>query len=110
MRVSYFRAVVWLSLTAACALVLQRDGAAQQTVPFENGNPIAPAGFEPHPIPAEPIEYDTAEVMRIRVAPVARGLVNPWSLAFLPDGVCPDTEVLTLPRHQDTKDLTHRSW
>ena len=24
--------------------------------------------------------------MRIRVVPVARGLVNPWSLAFLPDG------------------------
>ena len=86
MRVSYFRAVVWLSLTAACALVLQRNSTAQQTVPFENGNPIAPAGFEPHAIPAEPIEYDTAEVMRIRVVPVARGLVNPWSLAFLPTG------------------------
>jgi aldose sugar dehydrogenase len=86
MRVSYFRAAVWFSLTAACALVLQRDGTAQQTVPFENGNPIAPAGFEPHAIPAEPIEYDTAEVMRIRVVPVARGLVNPWSLAFLPTG------------------------
>jgi glucose/arabinose dehydrogenase len=85
MRLSYFRAVVWLSLTAASGLVLQRDGRAQQTVPFENGNPIAPAGFEPHAIPAEPIEYDTAEVMRIRLVPVARGLVNPWSLAFLPD-------------------------
>jgi aldose sugar dehydrogenase len=92
MRVSYFRPVVWLSLTAACALVLQRDGTAQQTVPFENGNPIAPSGFEPHAIPAEPIEYDTAEVMRIRVVPVARGLVNPWSLAFLPDGTMLVTE------------------
>src|SRR5678815_3596017 len=89
MRVSYFRAVVWLSLTAACALVLQRDGTAQQTVPFENGNPIAPAGFEPHAIPAEPIEYDTAEVMRIRLVPVARGLVNPWSVTFLPDPSTP---------------------
>src|SRR5215204_2880616 len=85
MRLSYFRAVVWLSLTAACAIVLQHVGTAQQTVPFENGSPIAPAGFEPQPIPAEPIEYDTAEVMRIRVVPVARGLVNPWSLAFLFD-------------------------
>jgi glucose/arabinose dehydrogenase len=85
MPLSYFRPVVWLSLTAVCALVLQRVGTAQQTVPFENGNPIAPAGFEPHAIPAEPIEYDTAEVMRIRLVPVARGLVNPWSVAFLPD-------------------------
>jgi len=24
--------------------------------------------------------------MRIRVVPIARQLVNPWSLAFLPDG------------------------
>jgi len=60
-------------------------GIAQQAVPFEGGVPLAPAGFEPQPIPAEPIEYDTAEVMRIRVVPIARGLVNPWSIAFLPD-------------------------
>ena len=60
--------------------------AAQQAVPFANGVPVAPAGFEPQEIPAAPIEYNTAEVMRIRVVPVARGLVNPWSLAFLPDG------------------------
>ncbi|MEP7304008.1 MAG: PQQ-dependent sugar dehydrogenase [Acidobacteriota bacterium] len=65
---------------------------AQQAVPFEGGAPVAPAGFEPQPIPAEPIEFDTAEVMRIRVVPVARGLVNPWSLAFLPDGTMLVTE------------------
>ena len=66
--------------------------AAQQAVPFANGVPVAPAGFEPQPIPAAPLEYDTAEVMRIRVVPVARGLVNPWSLAFLPDGTLLVTE------------------
>lgn len=77
--------ICWFGVS--CALVaVPLVGTAQQTVPFENGSPIAPAGFEPQPIPAEPIEYDTAEVMRIRVVPVARGLVNPWSLAFLPDG------------------------
>jgi glucose/arabinose dehydrogenase len=74
---------VWLRVACAC-IAVQVAAAAQQTVPFENGIPVAPAGFEPRPIPAEPIEYDTAEVMRIRVVPVARGLVNPWSLAFLP--------------------------
>ena len=66
--------------------------AAQQRVAFDGGTPVAPAGFEPQPIPAEPLEYDTAEVMRIRVVPVARGLVNPWSLAFLPDGTMLVTE------------------
>ncbi|HVQ13551.1 MAG TPA: hypothetical protein VMS40_08170, partial [Vicinamibacterales bacterium] len=69
----------------ACAfLAIQLVGQAQQTVPFDGGIPVAPAGFEPQPIPEAPVEFDTAEVMRIRVVPVARQLVNPWSLAFLP--------------------------
>jgi glucose/arabinose dehydrogenase len=85
MRHLQFRRPAWFALAAGSAVVIQLAGIAQQTVPFNNGTPVAPAGFEPHAIPAEPIEYDTAEVMRIRVVPVARGLVNPWSLAFLPD-------------------------
>ena len=84
MRLSHTRRIAWFAICTACALVIQLAGSAQQAVPFENGTPIAPAGFEPQPIPAAPIEYNTAEVMRIRVVPVARGLVNPWSLAFLP--------------------------
>ena len=81
-----WRAWIFGLLITCASIAVSLPGKAQQTVPFENGNAIAPAGFEPQPIPAEPIEYDTAEVMRIRVVPVARGLVNPWSLAFLPDG------------------------
>jgi glucose/arabinose dehydrogenase len=97
MRLASLRPVVWLSVSAVCAFFLQSAGVAQQTVPFENGNPIAPSGFEPHAIPAEPIEYDTAEVMRIRVVPVARGLVNPWSVTFLPDpSTSPGTRGVTL--------------
>src|SRR5262245_42628657 len=85
MQRSYFGQSIWLAVITVSALIVQ-GVTAQQTVPFDGGTPVAPSGFEPHPIPAEPIEYDTAEVMRIRVVPVARGLVNPWSLAFLPDG------------------------
>ena len=35
---------------------------------------------------AGPFTFDTAEQHKIRVAVVTRGLVHPWSLAFLPDG------------------------
>src|SRR3977135_3106099 len=76
--------IIGLGVACACLSVALR-GTAQQTVPFENGAPIAPAGFEPQPIPAEAIEFDTAEALRSRGVPGARGLVNPWSLAFLPD-------------------------
>jgi glucose/arabinose dehydrogenase len=86
MRLSRPQRIALFSIGTACVLGVQLAGIAQQTVPFEGGIPIAPAGFEPQPIPDTPIEYNTAEVMRIRVVPVARGLVNPWSLAFLPSG------------------------
>ena len=85
MRLSQLRQKACFSLCIASAfLAVQLVGTAQQTVPFDGGIPVAPAGFEPLPIPAEPLEFDTAEVMRIRVVPIARQLVNPWSLAFLP--------------------------
>ena len=61
-------------------------GAAQQTVPFRGTTPVAPSGIPAKPLPEGPVEFDTAEGQRIRVVPVVRGLANPWSLAFLPDG------------------------
>ena len=74
------RVSIIVALLAMCVVAN-----AQQTVPFDGGIPVAPAGFEPLAIPAEPIEFDTAEVMRVRVVPIAQHMVNPWSLAFLPD-------------------------
>ena len=38
------------------------------------------------PIGDGPWTLDTAEQHKVRVSVVAKGLVNPWSLAFLPDG------------------------
>jgi glucose/arabinose dehydrogenase len=43
-------------------------------------------------VPHEPKTYETAEGMDIRVVVVARGLVNPYSIAFLPDNVLLVTE------------------
>jgi glucose/arabinose dehydrogenase len=61
-------------------------GFAQQSVPFANGIPVAPSGLANRPLPALPLEYDTAEGHRIRVVEVTRALAYPWSIAFLPDG------------------------
>lgn len=101
MPLSSFRPVAWLSLIAACTFVVHGVGVAQQSVPFEGGTPIAPLGFEPGRIPAGPIEYDTAEVMRIRVVPIARGLVNPWSLTFLPEASTPPGAGVMLVTEKD---------
>jgi aldose sugar dehydrogenase len=59
--------------------------AAQQKVPINNGIPVAPSGLPTAVLPDKPVEYRTAEGQNIRVSVVARGLTNPWSLAFLPD-------------------------
>jgi len=59
---------------------------AQQDVPMRNGIPVAPNGIVVPPLPTEPVIYDTAEGQRIRVSVIARGLEQPWSIAFLPGG------------------------
>jgi len=77
--------LAWLVVPLA-AVLSATAGSAQQTVPFRGSNPVAPTGIPAVPLPDTPVIYDTAEGQRIRVVVVARGLANPWSLAFLPDG------------------------
>jgi glucose/arabinose dehydrogenase len=64
-------------------------GAQQPAAPEArpaNAAPVTPAAVRNSPVmPALPQVYDTA-VQKIRVSAVATGLVNPWSLAFLPNG------------------------
>ena len=81
------------SLAALVAWAVFADPTtAQQTVPFEGGRPVLPRGLVIPPLPAEPVEYDTAEGQDIRVVVFARGLTYPYSLAFLPDGAVLVTE------------------
>jgi glucose/arabinose dehydrogenase len=49
------------------------------------GVPPQPAWGAP-PLPAGPLPLETAEYRNLRVVVLARGLNNPWSIAFLPDG------------------------
>jgi glucose/arabinose dehydrogenase len=80
-----------VSVVGPIALVLlatvgSQVGSGQQTVPFQNGIPVAPGGLTARPLPKKPVEFDTAEGQKIRVVVVTRALAFPWSLAFLPDG------------------------
>jgi aldose sugar dehydrogenase len=75
-----------LSVVGSLVVLSFAAVSAQQTVPFRGTTPVAPSGIPRKALPDTPVVMDTAEGQRIRVVAVARGLVNPWSVAFLPDG------------------------
>ncbi|HZM94671.1 MAG TPA: PQQ-dependent sugar dehydrogenase [Vicinamibacterales bacterium] len=68
--------VFLLGLTAAVTLTV--------SVVAQQGQPQI--GIAPVTLTAGPYTFDTAEQHKIRVVVVARGLVHPFSLAFLPNG------------------------
>jgi aldose sugar dehydrogenase len=76
----------WTGSVGLAAAVFALPLAAQQEVPMRNGIPVAPSGLVVPPLPERPVVYDTAEGQDIRVVVVARGLEQPWSIAFLPGG------------------------
>src|SRR5258708_24542456 len=45
-----------------------------------------PIGVPAPPLGDGPFVFDTAEQHKVRVVVVTKGLANPWSFAFLPDG------------------------
>jgi aldose sugar dehydrogenase len=77
-----------LHASALALIVASVTASAQQTVPFNPtyNIPVAPTGLSGKPLPANAVTYDTAEGQKIRVSIVAKGLSNPFSIAFLPDG------------------------
>jgi glucose/arabinose dehydrogenase len=83
--------VVWcvaLSTVASAGLAAQR-GAAPAPTPAPRPAPI---GVPRDPFGDGPWVLDTAEQHKIRVSVVTKGLVNPWSMTWLPDGTMLVTE------------------
>jgi len=85
----YSRVFLAVALAVTIASLI---GAAQQTVPFRNGIPVAPTGLAGKPLPAQPMVFDTGEGQKIRVTVLTNALESPWSIAFLPDGTMLVTE------------------
>ena len=77
MRTHRFGSLVRVVVTALVTV------AALAPVGAQRGQPI---GVPRQPIGDGPWTLDTAEQHKMRVSVVAKGLANPWSLAFLPDG------------------------
>jgi len=87
------------AIALAIALSLQAPATAQQPAPATPAQPPAGRGGPPGvsnapggfprvptlPFPDAPREVDTVGV-KLRAVPVAKGLENPWSIAFLPSG------------------------
>ena len=66
----------------------QQPGAQPATPPGGRGGPPPPGGFSrvpTLPFPDAPREVETVGA-KLRVVPVVKGLENPWSLTWLPNG------------------------
>jgi glucose/arabinose dehydrogenase len=68
-------ALVAIAVTANTAQVVQQEKQEKQ--------PKQPIGVPVTPLGDGPFVFDTAEQHKIRVTVVTKGLVHPWSLAFL---------------------------
>ena len=68
----------------SCVLAIVGAVALTLGVRAQQGQPQI--GIAPVTLTAGPYTFDTAEQHKIRVVVVARGLVHPFSLAFLPNG------------------------
>src|SRR5262245_26004811 len=84
-----------LVLAAATVAIVGSDHHSRQTLaPHELNNSDAPPAIirEPRALPKGSINLDSAEEEHLRVVVLTRGLRQPWSLVFLPDGTLLVTE------------------
>jgi aldose sugar dehydrogenase len=82
-------------VVASVAVASVRAGQQRQTLaPHELKNSDAPPPivWSTPELPSHPLNVESAEERRLRVAVVAKNLQQPWSMAFLPDGAILITE------------------
>jgi aldose sugar dehydrogenase len=91
-----FLAQRWLPMVVVAAGAVAASGAQQrQTLaPHELKNSDAPPPiiWSTPDLPARPVNLESAEERRLRLTVMAKGLQQPWSVAFLPDGAMLLTE------------------
>jgi len=81
--------LVAAALAGAVVATAAGNGIHRQTfAPHEQSREAAPPGIEwsPPGLPDDPVEFESAEQRHLRVVVLVRGLEQPWSVAFLPDG------------------------
>ena len=82
--------VPWIaaSVLLAVAVLLRASHPPQTIAPHERKAESAPPPivWDTPPLPRRPIKFESAEERRLRLVVVAKGLEQPWSIAFLPDG------------------------
>src|SRR5262245_51684488 len=86
-----------LSLGAVVTIIVLSAYAAQQRqtlAPHELHASDAPPPiiWSTPELPGHPIDFESAEERKLRVVIVTKGLEQPWSIAFLPDGAMLITE------------------
>ena len=89
------RALRWAAVVLACAATSPRAAQQRQTfAPHELKNSDAPAPivWSTPDLPSRPVDFESAEERRVRLTVLAKGLQQPWSIAFLPDGALLVTE------------------
>ena len=98
MRISRCLRLLWgIAIVAAIAAVagIGAQHLSKQTLaPHELGNSGAPAPilWEPPSLPDGNINFESAEERHLRAVVVTKGLQQPWSVGFLPDGAILVTE------------------